>query len=222
MMDIEKFVEVFQQYKKEQETHKRRGLSGFNIFTTLLDKQQLYITLKEANAEYQLLRKSLMDEFFDKVIVELEKGLGDDRWVVIEMETPRSGERYYPPLRIEQKNTKDPMGLFGFEFTQNNFSSPGWVIILKDEPVKRIVFSENFEIKKPLSSTQNTLASQNDGQLKYEDLYKGNFCEEVIGYENIDMAAKDFSNRFLIGFNDLAEVIYKSNEIIHKERNSSK
>jgi len=38
MMDIEKFVEMFREYKEEQEIQKRRGLNDFNIFTTLLDK----------------------------------------------------------------------------------------------------------------------------------------------------------------------------------------
>ena len=38
MADIEKFLEIFQEYKEEQENQKRRGLNDFNIFTTLLNK----------------------------------------------------------------------------------------------------------------------------------------------------------------------------------------
>jgi len=178
-----------------------------------LDKQELYKMLKEVSSEYQLLRKSLMNEFFDKVIVMLEAGLDDENWAVIEMEKLRSGNRYGFPLRIEQVDIKKPMVLLGFEFTQNNFGNPDWGIVRRDESVKFSDLRDDSEIKELLGSLQNILTVQSQWWLKHEILYKGDFCEKVVGYENIDMAAEDFSANFLKIFHNCKELVSKCNVV---------
>jgi len=184
-----------------------------------LDKEQLFKTLKEVSTEYQSLRKSLMNDFFEKVIMKLEKGLEGVDWAVSETKKLRSGERYDFPLRIEQTNIKNPMILLGFEFTQKNFGSPDWGIVRRNESVKLGVLKEDFEIKELLANAKNILTAQSQWWLKHEILYKGDFCEKVISYESVDMAANDFSKNFLAIFNNYKEVISKCNEVQSKSTN---
>lgn len=178
-----------------------------------LDKPQLYKMLKEVSSEYQLLRKSLMNEFFDKVIVMLAAGLDGRNWQVIEKDKLRSGGSGDFPLTIEQVDINKPKVLLGFEFTQKDFGSPDWGIVRRDESVKFSDLREDSEIKKLLGSLQNVLTAQSQWWLKYETLYKGDFCEKVVGFETIDLAAKDFATKFLGIFDDCKDLISKCNEV---------
>lgn len=177
-----------------------------------VDKKQVFKTLKEISSEYPKYRNSTMEKFFEKVISILKKDLTDNNWEVIDMPKLNTGAKDGFPLRIQQSKEKSPMILLGFEFTENDFGSPNWGVVRRNDSVDFNLLRENAEIKKLLNGVTGSLNDTNQWWLQHKVFFKGDFCEEVISYETIDVAAEEFSRNFLSIFNNYKEVIVKCNE----------
>ena len=159
VQNITNLNEVFRQYidvvKMINNQYKDKIMS---LSDYIQENKEVYKLAMALEKELPIVRKSIVDDFFNNMISLLETKLGND-WKIELL--GNLSTRYNFPFRIYKKswiNSNKNNLIFGFEFNENNYNNAYWGIVRTNENINieddiNTVFKTNI---KALNYTINT------------------------------------------------------------------
>ena len=196
VQNITNLNEAFNQYidvvKMLTNQYKEKIMSLSNY---IKENESIYKMAMEIRSVLPKVRKDIIDNFFDNVVISLQQTLGND-WCVELVPTKDLSKKYGFPLRIYKKKWFGEEGhnlIFGFEFQSNDYYNGQFGIVRKNDKVdikKDIAVKFKNQLEK-----LNINLKTNRWWLYWERLPKidgyDDFVEYAMSYKNAEQGFVD-------------------------------